>query len=286
MGSMAMDKMGNIAVGYSTSSATTFPSIAYAGRLVGDPLGQLAQSETQMFAGLGAENVGFFIPPVGRWGDYTDLTIDPTDGCTFWYVNEYFPLQTVPDPGAPWRTRIGSFKFANCVANSPIPTAAVSRKTHGTAGTFDINLPLIGTPGVECRTGGATHDFRMVVTFPAPVTVASANVSSGTGAVSSLTPGGNQVFVNLTNVANAQTIVVTLVNVNDGSSNGNVSISMSVLVGDTNGSGAVNSTDVSETKLSSGSAASASNFRRDTNVNGLINSSDVSQVKLASGTGL
>jgi hypothetical protein len=83
MGSIAMDRSGNMAVGYSISSAATFPSINYAGRLAGDPLNQLTQGETQMFAGLGPENVQFFIPPVGRWGDYTDLTIDPTDGCTF-----------------------------------------------------------------------------------------------------------------------------------------------------------------------------------------------------------
>src|ERR1044071_6799950 len=122
MGSIAMDRSGNMAVGYSISSAASFPSINYAGRLAGDPLNQLTQGETQMFAGLGPENVQFFIPPVGRWGDYTDLTVDPTDGCTFWYVNEYFPDQTIPDPTAPWHTRIGSFKFPQCVPLAPTPS--------------------------------------------------------------------------------------------------------------------------------------------------------------------
>jgi hypothetical protein len=119
MGSAAQDHNGNMAIGYSTSSASTYPSIAYAGRLAGDPLNQLSQGETQMFAGLGPENVAFYVPPVGRWGDYTDLTVDPTDDCTFWYVNEYMPTQTVPNPGAPWRTRIGSFKFPSCTNAAP-----------------------------------------------------------------------------------------------------------------------------------------------------------------------
>src|SRR5437762_8878858 len=86
-----------------------------------------------MFAGLGPENVQFFVPPVGRWGDYTDLTVDPTDGCTFWYVNEYFPDQTIPDPSAPWHTRIGSFKFPQCVAIVPSPTPTPSATPTATS---------------------------------------------------------------------------------------------------------------------------------------------------------
>src|SRR5436190_2038616 len=132
MGSIAMDVSGNIAVGYSTSSAATFPSITYAGRLAGDPLGELTQGETQMFAGLGPENVQFFIPPVGRWGDYTALTVDPIDGCTFWYVNEYFPDQSIPDPSAPWHTRIGKFRFPQCVAVVPSPTPTATATSTAT----------------------------------------------------------------------------------------------------------------------------------------------------------
>jgi hypothetical protein len=158
MGSIAMDGAGNIAVGYSTSGPANFPSIAYAGRLPNDPLGQMSQGETQLFAGAGPENVGFFVPPVGRWGDYTDLTIDPADGCTFWYVNEYFASLTdqgVNAPGAPWQTRIGSFRFPTCSATLPAPVRAVSHKVHGTASPFDIDL-LPPNPAIEMRrnTGG------------------------------------------------------------------------------------------------------------------------------------
>jgi hypothetical protein len=166
------------------------------------------------------------------------------------------------------------------------PTGAVSRKTHGPAGTFDINLPFIGDPGIECRSGGPSGIHQVVVTFATPVTLNSASVSSGTGSVSSATVNGNQVFVNLTGVTNAQTIAVTLFGVNNGTNTGNVVIPMSVLLGDTGGNKTVNSTDVSQTKLQSGTAANLGNFRTDVTVNGLINSSDVSTVKNQSGTAL
>jgi hypothetical protein len=169
-----------------------------------------------------------------------------------------------------------------CVA----AVSAVSRKTHGGAGAFDINLPLVGAPGIECRTGGASGNHQIVVTFAAPVTLISASVSFGPGSVSSTTVSSNQVFVNLTGVANAQTIAITLTGVNDGAGTGNIVIPMSVLLGDTTANRAVNSSDVSQTKLQSGSPITASNFRTDVSANGSINSSDVSTVKLQSGTAL
>jgi hypothetical protein len=126
----------------------------------------------------------------------------------------------------------------------------------------------------------------VVVKFAVPVTVGSASVTSGIGSVSSATSSGNEVFVNLTGVTNAQTIQITLANVNDGTNIANVVVPMSVLLGDTGGNKSVNSTDVSETKSQSGTAATSSNFRTDVNVNGVINSSDVSTVKSKSGTGI
>jgi hypothetical protein len=294
MGSIAMDHFGNIAVGYSTSSAASFPSIAYAGRLAGDPLGQLSQGESQLFAGPGPENVGFFVPPVGRWGDYTDLTVDPTDGCTFWYVNEYFASLTdqgANAPGAPWQTRIGSFKFPQCVA-SPVQLIGVaSRKVHGNAGTFDIDLPITGTPGIECRSGGASGSYTMIFTFASPLTnVADAKVSNGTATISGGAIGNDphQYIVNLTGVANAQTITVSLTNVYDSAGNSSTTVSapMSILIGDTNGNGLVNSTDTSLVQAQSGQPVTSSNFRDDVNANGLINSTDASIVQSQSGTGL
>jgi len=173
-------------------------------------------------------------------------------------------------------------------AQPPILMAqsAFSRKTHGGAGTFDIPLPLTGNVGIECRSGGAPNDYQMIINFATSVTVGSASVTSGTGSVSSFTVSGPQVTVNLTGVINVQRITVTLVNVNDGTHMGNVPVSMGVLVGDVNGNGAVNATDVALTKSQVGMAVSGSNFREDVNANGLINSVDVALVKSKVGTAL
>jgi hypothetical protein len=169
-----------------------------------------------------------------------------------------------------------------------------SRKVHGGAGIFDVNLPLTGTPGIECRTGGASNDYQIIVTFASAVVISGnpqAQVVSGTGIVGSggtgnggmVTVGGNVVTIPLTSVANAQTINVTLFGVNGGA---NIVIPMSVLVGDTNGNGAVNSGDVVQSKSRLGQTVDATNFRSDVNANGVINSGDIAQVKSLLGTGL
>ena len=112
MGSIAADSQGNAALGYSTSSASAFPGIAYSGRLVTDPPNTMPQSEVQLVAGLGSQT------HINRWGDYTAMVVDPVDDCTFWYTNQYYAtLQDSADRN--WNTRIGSFKFPTCVAKSP-----------------------------------------------------------------------------------------------------------------------------------------------------------------------
>ena len=169
----------------------------------------------------------------------------------------------------------------------PQLAGAVSRKTHGGAGTFDVPLPLTGNVGVECRSGGATNDYQMIINFANSVTVGSASVTSGTGSVSSFSVSGtSQITVNLTGVTNVQRITVTLHNVNDGTSTGDVPVSMGVLVGDVNGNAVVNASDVSLTKAQVGQPVTGSNFREDVNANGLINSVDVAQVKANVGTAL
>jgi hypothetical protein len=242
-----------------------------------------------MFAGAGSENVAFFVPPVGRWGDYTDLTVDPTDGCTFWYVNEYFAALAETDPSAPWQTRIGSFKFPTCVPTPVQLVGVASRKTHGNVGTFDVTLPPTGPRGVECRSGGANGNHTLIFTFSNVLTnVAKATVTAGTGTVSSSAIGSDhhQYIVNLTGVANAQYITVGLTNVYDGAggSSSVVSASMGVLLGDTNADGNVDGTDVSQTKSQSGnSAATGTAYREDVNLDGFVDGTDVSFVKSRSG---
>ena len=175
--------------------------------------------------------------------------------------------------------------------------SAVSRKVHGGAGNMDINMPLTGTTGVECRSGGATNDFTVVATFANNVTVngsPQAQVTSGTGCVGTagtcdpngaVTVSGNVVTIPLTTVADQQTINITLNGVNTASAEPavNVMMPMSRLLGDTNGNRIVNATDISQTKGQIGQAVTNSNFRTDVNANGAINAGDASLVKTNSG---
>src|SRR5436190_8200402 len=109
MGSIAMDKKGNMALGYSVVNGTTvFPGIRYTGRLAGDPLGQMTLGEGTIINGTGVQ-----LTTNSRWGDYTDMTVDPTDDCTFWYVNEYYET-TSPTLLRNWQTRIASFRLPGC----------------------------------------------------------------------------------------------------------------------------------------------------------------------------
>jgi hypothetical protein len=131
MGSIAMDQSGDMALGYSVSSSTISPSIRYTGRLAGDPLGSLPQSEATLIAGSGSQTNS-----LNRWGDYSMMAVDPTDDCTFWYTQEYYATTS----NAGWQTRIGSFKFPNCgqawfasygTANTSATWTANQTQTYG-----------------------------------------------------------------------------------------------------------------------------------------------------------
>ena len=104
MGSIAMDKMGNIGLGYSASSSSAYPGIRYTGRLVTDALGTM-QAETTIKPGGGSQ-----LPNLSRWGDYSSLSVDPVDDCTMWYTTEYLKSNGTFN----WSTWIYSFKFPSC----------------------------------------------------------------------------------------------------------------------------------------------------------------------------
>jgi hypothetical protein len=104
MPSLAVDKFGNMAIGYSVSGSTMYPAIRYAGRLVTDPINTLGQTEQTLIAGTGSQKGGY-----NRWGDYSSMSVDPVNDCTFWYTTEYY--ETVSNN---WQTRIGSFQFPGC----------------------------------------------------------------------------------------------------------------------------------------------------------------------------
>ena len=162
--------------------------------------------------------------------------------------------------------------------------SAVSRKTHGAAGDFDVDLPLTGEPGVECRSTGGNH--TLVVTFSNSMVSGSASVVSGVGNVAgSPSFNGNTMTISLTGVADMQKITVNLSNVTDSFAQvmPDTAISINMLAGDTTGNKTVNSSDVTQTKLRSAAPLTSANFRSDINANGAINSSDISEVKADSG---
>jgi hypothetical protein len=170
---------------------------------------------------------------------------------------------------------------------APTPAQIVSRKIHGSAGPFNIDLPLTGNPGIECRSGGATNDYQLVFTFANSVTFISAAVTGGAGSVSDSGGSGTAtVTVNLTGVTNAQRITVTLLGVNNGTTTGDVGVQMGMLIGDTNNSGGLTAADVGQTKAQSGQTATAANFRTDVNASGSISAADIALVKSKSGTTL
>ncbi len=103
MGSIAMDKVGDIAIGYSVSSDFLNPAIRYTGRLVSDPLGTM-ETEVNVIIGNGVQTTS------DRWGDYSGMSVDPVDQCTFWYTNQYVPTNGDDN----WATYITSFKFPSC----------------------------------------------------------------------------------------------------------------------------------------------------------------------------
>ena len=168
--------------------------------------------------------------------------------------------------------------------------SAASRKSHATAGTFEVDLPLTGSPGIECRSGGTSDRHQVVFTFSARVSVADGSVTPISGKTAetegppTISADGKEVTVNLKNVSNAQTVLVKLLGVSDGPNTNDVSVQMSVLMGDSNGDGTVNSGDAQETRNRSGQLTESANFRSDVNTDGTVNSGDAFIVRRNSGT--
>ena len=162
-------------------------------------------------------------------------------------------------------------------------TGAVSRKMHAAAGTFDVNLPLSGEPGLECRNTAGNH--TLVFTFTNNVVSGNAGVTSGAGLAGAPTFSGRTMTVPLSGVSDVQKITVTLSNVTDqfGQVLPNRPVSMNLLLGDANGNKSVNATDIGQAKGQSGVPVTSVNFRMDCNAGGSINATDISIVKSRSG---
>lgn len=189
MGSVAMNGSGDIAIGYSASSSSMFPALRYTGRLSTDPLNTMTQGEGTLIAGTGAQT-----HTAARWGDYSMLSVDPSDDCTFWYTSEY--VQTTGS--APWRTRIGSFKLANCGAPAPTATpdpAITPTNTPVPPTPTNTPVPVTSTgflaPSANAAVTTSAGDNNGYQTSPANAYTAdglfATDASSGTGTSTSCT---------------------------------------------------------------------------------------------------
>lgn len=226
MGSIAMDKVGNIALGYSATSSSIYPSIRYTTRLVSDALGTM-QTEATFVNGGGAQTHA-----AGRWGDYSALNVDPADDCTFWYTNEY--VQTTGS--APWLTMIGSFTIPEClgpdfaIAVSPTTqdicqgsdalytvslsqfngfSSPVSLTASGNPGTANFSPNPVTPPNNSTLTlSGATagnYTFNIVGTSSGPVHQTSAGLN-----VYAAAPAG-PTLTSPTNGSTGNTTIPTLI---------------------------------------------------------------------------
>ncbi len=265
MGSIAMDKFGNMGLGFSASDATIHPQVRYTGRMSTDPINTMSLGEGHIFDGAGSQTA-----TSNRWGDYSDMTVDPVDDQTFWYTTEYY--DTVSSFN--WRTRIGSFKLAGNTSVLNLVSAA-SRLTHGTAGTFDISMPLSGTSGVEDRKAAT---YNAVFTFDAPVTSGQVTVLSGTATVGAVTFSGNSMTAQLTGVTSAEVVTLHTQNINgDGLPHGDVAFGF--LTGDADGDRRVAKPDQVLVKGDANQAVTSANFREDLDANGQIKKPDVQIVQ-------
>jgi len=251
MGSIAMDQAGDMAMGYSVSSSTLHPQIHYTGRLAGDTLGQMTQGEGTIINGAGSQTG----QNLSRWGDYSSISIDPTDDCTFWYTNQY-----IPSNGAfNWKTRIASFKFPNCGGTPPPSDFSISGNptsvsiAQGNSGTSTINTAVTsGSAQTVNLTAGVSPSGPTASLNPSSVTAGGSSTLTITVG-SSVAPGPYTITVTGTEGSTTHSTTVT-VNVtapaaNDFSINANPT-SLSIPQGASN-----NSTTIT-TAVTSGSAES------------------------------
>ncbi|HSP72620.1 MAG TPA: hypothetical protein VLN26_09645 [Gaiellaceae bacterium] len=163
MGSAAMDHNGDIALGYSVSSSSLFPGIRYTARLAGDPSGQMTQGEGTLLNGGGSQTGG-----LSRWGDYTSLSVDPSDDCTFWYTNQYL----ASTGSFNWHTRIGAFKLTSC----------------GSTTTNDFSLSASPSSIGIAQGGSGTSTISTAVTSGSAQTVSLSASGQPAGTTVSFTP--------------------------------------------------------------------------------------------------
>jgi PKD repeat protein len=219
--------------------------------------------------------------------DVTQST--PTISHTFTDSGEYIVRLVVTDSRGKVSSNTATFLVE---VERPLGLLSVgSRKIHGAAGPFDVDLPLTGAAGIECRTPGPSNSYQLIYTFNKAVAVAgTATKVQGAGVVgqAAVGPNPNQVTVPLSSVTNAQHFVAKLDGVQDdvGAIQNNLSARMDVLVGDVDATGRVDGNDVSAVQSHTRQTANGSNFRDDVDATGRIDGNDVSTTQALTRTGL
>jgi hypothetical protein len=182
-------------------------------------------------------------------------------------------------PGAVFQTMLTEY-----APTTPPLGSLSSRLTHGSFGNFDVDLPQVGVRGVECRSGGAGDNYKLVFSFSNNLASVGSLTSGGTGTVtgSAMGPFPNQFTVSITGLTTTHNFTATLMNVLDAEGNsGDVAVTMGVLIGDVNANGVMTNADVSlvKARVAAGGSVDSSNFRDDVNANGVITNADVSITK-------
>jgi hypothetical protein len=183
MPSLALDRQGDLALGYSTSSATTKPAIKYAGRLSTDPVNTFSQTEQLLFQGAGTQTGNCGAGACQRWGDYSTMTLDP-DGCTFWYTNMYYAVD-----GLDHQTRIGSFAYPEC---TPVGAGGTLSGTVTQSGGAPLSGATVALGSRTTTTApDGTYSFTVLPAGTYPVATASkAGFTSSTVNTIVVTDGG------------------------------------------------------------------------------------------------
>ena len=157
MASAAQDHQGNLAVGYSFASEEKKPSIFYTGRTANDPAG-IFRSEITMTEGTGVQTAFGF-----RWGDYTQLSPDVTDDCTFWLTNQYYTFDSQEESPFGWLTRIGRFKFAECTV---APRATIIGIVTNAADNQPISGAIVTANQVYSRSTNHDGNYGTLLLVP------------------------------------------------------------------------------------------------------------------------
>src|SRR5207302_324920 len=202
MGSIAMDQSGDIAVGYSASSSSNFPAVRYTGRVPSDPAGTM-ESENSIIEGTGSQTNGS-----SRWGDYSGMSVDPADDCTFWYTNEYLTT----NGSFNWNTRIGSFKFTSCglpgsslSATTLISSLNPSSLAQAVTLTATVTSSATGTPTGTVTFQDGTTTLGTGTLSGGTATFTTSGLGTGTHSITGIY-GGDANFTGSTSPILTQTI--------------------------------------------------------------------------------